>query len=1286
MRSGERSNHSQDLSRYVPRRLAEWDLDAPGVRWQRVDGTLCFVDISGFTNLSEKLARRGRIGAEELTEVLSRVFGSMLRLAYDRRGNLLKFGGDALLILFEGNDHPMQAVSAAVEMRAALREATRIPTSVGRISLRMSIGLHTGAVDLFRAGESHQELVITGVAATATTEMEHAAEAGEILISPALRDALPPDAASVAKGPGFLLRWRKPPVAGPGATPRRPVEEDAVAACVPTLLRRHLSVGRAEPEHRLATVGFIRFQGVEATMASGPLNVAAGLDQLIGSVQKAADHEGVTFLATDIDADGGKIILVSGVPATQEDDEGRVLRAVRRIADSRPVFAVKIGVNRGHVFAGEIGTDFRSTYTVMGDTVNLAARLMAAAPPGSIYAIPGALDRSHTLFETTPLAPFRVKGKAAPVQAYKVGEEIGTRIADSHRELPFTGRTEELTTLRASLDRLHSGLGEAVTVIGDTGIGKTRLVEEALSGVEGFGVLTIRAEAIGADTPYWAFRDPLRRGLAIERQSQPDMSAALASAVERIDPGLLGVLPLIGDATHIDVPDTPDTAEIEPRFRPDRVAAAVAQLLGALFPGRLVVVGEDAHWFDEASAGLLARLEVIAKSRPWLLLITTRPGSEGSSKPLGTSMPLGPLSDEEARSVVIAATEAAPLRPHEIESVVARTGGNPLFLEEILRLIRETGNAEALPDSLDAVVGAEIDSLPPLPRRLLRYSSVLGRSFRRVVLDELLAPEEVVLDRSTRRIIARFVEADGPDRWRFRHAVIHDVAYQGLSYRRRRELHARAGEVIERLAGDSPEDVAELLAWQYSLAGSHDKAWRYSRLAGDKARYVYANDEAAGHYVRALESARYLGIGALEKVDVLSRLGEVYELAGRFPASLDAYRRASRLVADDPLRCADLLLRRARTRLHEGSYRAALGEAMRGYRVAGHSSDPQAAVIKARLTAIRAHLRQRQHKAAKALALATQAASEAEVAGDDEALARAYLVSDWAHHMLGSPQLAVQAEKALAIYERTGNRDGAGNVLNNLGGVAYFEGRWDDSVAWYRRAEDSYRRAGNEASAAVARGNIAEVLVSQFRTAEAEPVITDAIRVLRAAESPDDLLFVELQKGRLLINQEDYAAAVEHLAGLRRQLLDLGQTGFAFEAAVQLSLGLVGCGRPSEVAELLDDAVKAVGKVDALYAPMMARIRGSALAAMSRFDEAEEILALGASQAREQGLAYEEGLLLLAKAACAQRMGRPSQAEELGRGHQLLKKCGVRLEGAPRVILLPTASYLKLGSSSPKAW
>ena len=480
--------------------------------------------------------QQGRIGAEELTEVLNHVFGRMLEIAYDRGGSLLKFGGDALLLIFRGPDHPIQACSAAVEMNAALRDAANHETSAGRLQLKMSVGLHSGTVHLFRVGGSHKELIVTGPAASTTTEMEETATAGEVLISPATRLGLPPDTRTRTKGPGELLRWRKARTAGTGWSPRLELEPDVVAIGVPVALRDHLRQGRVEPEHHIATVGFIKYTGVDALMADGgPPAVARALDQLVRSVQQAVDDEGVTFLASDIDQDGGKIIIVAGVPGVQEDDEGRVLRAARRIADHGGALPLKIGVNQGHVFVGEIGTDFRATYTIMGDTVNLAARLMAAASPGEVYASPSVLDRSLTLFDTTPLEPFLREGQDAAGAGLRgavprPGAVRANTVANTHSSAGI----EELARLRALVEGVRAGTGGAVTVVGERGVGKSRLVDELLPALDGVDHVDIRAEPYGTSTPYRALRDPVRRLLGVEVTDPATMARRLRRAVARL--------------------------------------------------------------------------------------------------------------------------------------------------------------------------------------------------------------------------------------------------------------------------------------------------------------------------------------------------------------------------------------------------------------------------------------------------------------------------------------------------------------------------------------------------------------------------------------------------------------------------------------------------------------------------------------------------------------------------------------------------------------------------------
>jgi len=471
------------LRRHIPELAIEWALDGPDRLWQVIDGTLCFADISGFTALSEKLARRGRIGGEELVETLSRVFGGMLDSARERDGMLLKFGGDALLFLFKGEAHALRAACTAVEMRQALRRAKEIPTSVGPLKLSMSVGLHSGPIHFFLVGSTHRELVLAGADASMAAAMESAANAGEIGVSEGTAARLPASAVRPREDGLLLLRWRQPPSPPAGATPERHAGEDTLRGLFPRALGEVLARGAPEPEHRVACIGFVRFSGTDAMLENeGADAVAAALDATIGTAQRILETEDVTLLAVDIDKDGGKLFLGSGVPQASEDDEGRMLRAMRRLADAGTPLPLQIGVNRGHVFAAEVGTPRRAAYSAMGDTTNTAARICAKAPPGAIYAHPSVLSNSLSKYATEPAGPFMFKGKKAPQVVYRVGEEKARATADRSDALPLVGRHAERQVLSAAVAALASGKGQVVTLTGDAGLGKRRLIRAALEG------------------------------------------------------------------------------------------------------------------------------------------------------------------------------------------------------------------------------------------------------------------------------------------------------------------------------------------------------------------------------------------------------------------------------------------------------------------------------------------------------------------------------------------------------------------------------------------------------------------------------------------------------------------------------------------------------------------------------------------------------------------------------------------------------------------------------------
>ena len=323
-----------DLTPYVSRVVIDWLRSDPDETWRELEGTLAFVDLSGFTAMSERLARLGKAGAEEVTEVMNATFGPLLDVAYENGGGLLKFGGDALLLFFSGDGHAARAARAAHGMRRTLRGIARPRTSAGTVTLRMHVGVHTGVFQFFLVGASHRELLVAGPGVTETVGMESTAEAGEILLSAAAASELPPGVLGDARDGGRLLR-SEVRVATAGVEPLPDVTGLDLAQCVPVSVRAHVAAGAVEPEHRQTTVAFLRFSGTDELLSkAGPEAVAAALDRLVRTVQETvAEHE-VAFLETDIDHDGGKIILAAGAPHTTGNDEERMLRAVRTIVDA----------------------------------------------------------------------------------------------------------------------------------------------------------------------------------------------------------------------------------------------------------------------------------------------------------------------------------------------------------------------------------------------------------------------------------------------------------------------------------------------------------------------------------------------------------------------------------------------------------------------------------------------------------------------------------------------------------------------------------------------------------------------------------------------------------------------------------------------------------------------------------------------------------------------------------------------------------------------------------------
>ena len=1258
------------LRPYLPRLTVEWLRETPHHRARSVDGTLAFVDISGFTRMTERLARRGKVGAEEVSDILDACFDELLAVSDADGADLIKWGGDAVLLLFRGPDHATRACRAAAGMRRTMRRVGQLRTSAGRVTLRMSVGIHSGTFHFFLIGDLHRELVLTGPGATVTARMEQIAEAGEIVVSPATAALLEPALVGATKEQGLLLRGSPPgPPFGSQAAP----DADGLdlAACLPVAIREHLVSGAlpGEAEHRPVSAAFIEFRGTDALLAGDDLQPACdALQPLLARVQAAAEANGVSFFETDINQDGGKIMLIAGAPRTGGHDEEGMLRALRATieAGGGPL-ALRIGVNSGRVFAGGFGPTFRRTYSVKGDAVNLAARLMAKAPPGAIFATEGVLMRSRTIFEATRLEPFMVKGKARPVQAFDVGRPAGARAAEVERpDLPLVGREAEVGTLVAAMDAARHGTGRVVELVGEPGIGKSRLVSELRRRASDVRTLQVTCDEYGTSSAYLPFRGLLRELIGVPFDADRAAAGArLRARVEATAGQLAPWLPLLAIPLDAAVAPTPEADALAERFRKPRLEAAVSELMAQLLAEPTLLVFDDVHTMDEASSALLRRLASDVAARPWLIVDTRRELDSGFIAPRiepMTVLRLAPLDEATAATALGAATEEAPLAPHIVAALVQRSGGNPLFLQELLAAARRAGGIEDLPDTVEGVIAAQLDRLPPGDRLLLRYASVVGVSFDDELLGEVLAADrqERPTEAHWRRLQGIVVRDPGGTR-RFLHALIRDAAYERLAYRRRRELHARVGEAILRRFGAASDEQAALLSLHFLNAGRFDAAWRYSRLAGDHARGAYANVEAAELYARALEAARRLRtIPAGETAAVLEELGEARMRLGEFGAAESAFRAARQQRAGDAVGQARLLLKMSLTESRRGRHVQAMRWISRGRGLLQELDDPGALGQRARLTVRYGGIKQDQGRAAEAVRWCRRAIVEAEASGARDALAHAYYILDWALRALGRTEELPYSRLALAIYEELGDIGAQSKVLNNLGIYAYREGRWDDAVAYYERARAAFQRIGALVDAAFPASNMAEILADQGRFDEAEPLLRGAIRVWKAAGDRSGVAEATAILARVAARTSRVPEALSLLADARATYLEEGERIAVLETDLRVAECLLREGNGHAALAIVDDArARADGLGAAYLRPMILRLTGAALALTGQVALAGPRLEEAVGDGRGRRADYEVALALDALAQLPTLAPGP-RARHAAARDEMLERLGVR--------------------------
>jgi class 3 adenylate cyclase/tetratricopeptide (TPR) repeat protein len=1227
---------SAALVPYLPRITLEWLRDAPSERHRVLAGTMAFVDVSGFTAMSERLAPKGRLGAEEVTDVMSATFGRLLTVAYELGGGLVKLGGDALLLFFDGDGHAARACAAAWGMRDSLAVLGPLQTSVGAVELKMHVGVHSGDFEFFLVGSRHGELIVAGPNAVVTVEMEDTAEAGEIALSDATAAELDAACLGDRKGAGTLLA-APPPVAFTGIPALPDAGELAVAGCIPEALRGLLAAGRVESEHRRAAVAFVRFGG------GGEELDTDSVEEVVDVLQEAAAAHGVCFLETDIDGVGGRAVLVAGVPTTAGEDEERLLRTVRAAVDAGTRLPLYVGVAAGNVFAGRIGPPYRQAFTILGGTAALAARLMAKADARSILTTPDLLERSRTVFATEAVGSLALKGKAQPVDAVAVGEVTGARELVAPKRLPLVDRQRELPILDAALVPVRMGFGSFVELIGDAGIGKSRILEELVDRAEGLTLVSAACEQYEATTPYFPFRKLLRGVLDVEVDGDPDAnSALLAERLEQIDSELVPWTPLVADVIDAPVHATPEADDLQPAFRRARLHGVVETVLSELLEPPTLLLMEDVHWMDEASSDLLRHLGSRVTSKPWLVCATRRPGETGFLAAAGTppvpamSLRLDPLPEADANELAVAAG-AERLPPEELAALTERAGGNPLFVQELVAATRGSDQGvDELPESVEGVLTSRIDSLAPGDRSLLRWASVLGSSFSSDLIARVLEDDsDAALDAESWDRLAEFVERDPyvPGTFQFRHALIRDAAYEGLSFRRRRELHARVADVLRETAADE-EEAAATLSLHFSLADRHAETWRFSLLAAERARAKFANADAAELYRRALAVAEEVPeLAPAEVGRVWEGLADVLELGGDYKEARLAYRHARARLRLDPDALAGLSLKEGRLRENEGHYAEALRWYERGLRRADELAGPARTLHRLRLSLGYAAARFRQGAFEECVEWVERVIEDARAAGALPDLAHAYYLGHLAYTSLGSPKRNEVRELALPIYEELGDLLGQANALNNLGIDAYYEGRWDEALEFYSRSRAARERIGDVVGAATILNNIAEILSDQGRIEEAEAELREVRSVCEAAGSRLMTAVADANLGRAAARAGRSDEARELLSTAIASLREIDAGSFVVEVQARLAEAALFAGdfEGALTGAGLAEAITGTSAPPAVQA-LLDRVRGQALSRMGQSEAASRELDESLRIAREGGMLYEVALTLDARA------------------------------------------------------
>ena len=1288
------------ITTYLPHLIADRvlheRLTSPWV--QRSEGSLLFADLSGSTALAERLAAHGREGIELVTDFLNTIFATMIQVIQRDGGDLVAFGGDALLVFFADQAHPQTAARAALALQQALHGYVREVAGVGRFPMQLRIGVESGPVAWITAGLPHAlHYTVLGSTVNGVAAAEGCAGPGEVVVGPQTWAALADLAQGDVVQPGFVRLTSI--VADPGdrhgrVQPQSTANTDTAALLddldrispyiPPLLLERILSrpeSPRIEADLRPVTVIFAQAVGLE-TLAEqyAPAAAATAIQTYIARMQTAIEQFGGVVNKLDIADEGVKLVAIFGAPTAYEDHAERAAHAAlamrdqlgdvnRRIAAQIGTAALplrqRIGINLGVVFAGNVGSTTRQEYTVMGDAVNVAARVMSTAGWGEVWCSEQTMRAIEARVSGESRGQTPLRGKAEPLALYLLRGERDTLAAAlaSYRAMgPLVGRHTELDRLRHEMHAALSGDGRSIRIIGDAGIGKSRLtaalVTEALE--QGVRILPAACFSYTAGIPYAAWGEWLKEVCGIvSGDSETARRQKLATQLRLLGDGNEEWLPLLADLVRLDVHDNWLTRGLNPQLRQMRRFELLEQLLlHAATAGPLLVLFEDLHWADPISLDLWRRVTTRISGRPILLVGVHRPTPfipDGVDH--ATELQLRELSPPESDDMLTVLAGDTALSSGLRQQIVERAAGNPLFLGELLHAVQEqagqrngTSLIDELPDSLNGLLLSRIDRLDPGSRGVLRVASVIGQRIPFGVMQSIHEADAQSLLRNFTQLDAAEItvfERAEPERVHaFRHALMQEVAYQSMLYARRRELHGKIGEYLERRYAADLDDYYGLLAHHYRLSDRRDRAIVYLLKAGDAARGVYANEEAVQYYTWALETL------AGTEDDPQSwaahdALGEVYATVGRYDDALAQHA----MILAAPGVTPDIARRAHRKRgsvlEKQGKFAAALEELDRAMTIA---QSGVAGISPLAISLISADIGLvRQRRGEYDLAIIACEAGLANIP-TGERTSEADAVEARLHTTLGAiygmrgdyPRSRHHFERSLAVRSAIDDLPGMSSSHNNLGYLWQLQGEYEQAIEHYRVARDLAQKINMRYALVHASGNEAYALLSLGDLEAAEARCLEGLALSRELNTQQTTAQLLTTLGIVYYSRGTYHRALEAHEEALALNRALGSAHQAANALMNIAMTLTALGQAAEATEA---AERTLAQADSLNVQLLRAEAHNALAEAALLrgaaNQAHEHAELAARLSRTIGSKQDLGIALRLQGAAAARLGEP---------------------------------------------